>query len=361
MVLEDVSIRKIIHVDMDAFYASVEQRDNEDLRGKPVAVGGSSQRGVVAAASYEARKFGVYSAMPSVVAFRKCPDIIFVRPRFDVYAQVSKQIRAIFHDYTDLVEPLSLDEAYLDVTSNKKGMPSATLIAKEIKVRIKEETLLTASAGISINKFLAKIASDQDKPDGLFLIGPEMAQEFVDKLAIEKFHGIGKVTAKKMHNLGIQRGVDLKKWELSRLVQVFGKAGKYYYNICRSNDQRPVTPNRPRKSVGAEDTFETDLVSFEDMMIQLEKIAEIVFNRVKKSESYGKTLTLKLKYSDFKQITRSKTINQTFDSLELMLSVTRELLSQCDLELNPVRLLGLTVSNLPEKEISSGAQLTLNF
>ncbi len=355
------TIRKIIHVDMDAFYASVEQRDSPELRGKPVAVGGSSQRGVVAAASYEARKFGIHSAMPSVIALRRCPEIIFVKPRFEVYAKVSKKIRSIFHEYTDLVEPLSLDEAYLDVTTNKKGMPSATLIAKEIKKRIKEETQLTASAGISINKFLAKIASDQDKPDGLFLIPPEKAEEFVDNLAINKFHGIGKVTAKKMHNLGIQRGSDLKKWELNRLVQVFGKAGKYYYNICRANDQREVNPNRPRKSVGAEDTFETDLITFEEMTLELEKIAQIVFNRVKKSESYGRTLTLKLKYSDFKQITRSKTLNYPFDSLQLMLEVTGDLLKQCDLDYNAVRLLGLTISNLPEKEISSGAQLTLDF
>ena len=309
--IQDSLIRKIIHVDMDAFYASVEQRDNPELRNKPVAVGGSSDRGVVAAASYEARTFGVQSAMPSVIAFRRCPDIIFVRPRFDVYAQVSRQIRAIFYEYTDLVEPLSLDEAYLDVTSNKKGMPSATLIAREIKKRIKDETGLTASAGISINKFLAKVASDQDKPDGLYLIQPESAQAFVDNLAINKFHGIGKVTAKKMHDLGIERGKDLKKWELSRLVQVFGKAGKNYYNICRGNDQREVEPNRPRKSVGAEDTFETDLTSLEEMKSELERIGEIVFNRVKKAEAFGRTLTLKLKYSDFKQITRSKNIKYT--------------------------------------------------
>ncbi len=359
--LSEGNTRKIIHVDMDAFYASVEQRDNPELRGKPVAVGGSSQRGVVAAASYEARKFGVYSAMPSVIAFRKCPQIVFVKPRFDVYGKVSQQIREIFRDYTDLVEPLSLDEAYLDVTTNKKGMPSATLIAREIKERIKEKTQLNASAGISINKFLAKIASDQDKPDGLFLIAPNKAEAFIDNLAISKFHGIGKVTAKKMHNLGIMRGCDLKKWDLSRLVQVFGKAGKYYYNICRANDQREVNPNRLRKSVGAEDTFETDLQTFEEMMNELNKIGEVVFNRVKKSEAFGRTLTLKLKYSDFKQITRSKTLNQPFDSLELMMGVTKELLRQCDLEANPVRLLGLTISNLPEKEISSNAQLTLNF
>ncbi len=359
--ISDGTIRKIIHVDMDAFYTSVEQRDNPAIRGKPVAVGGSSQRGVVAAASYEARKFGVYSAMPSVIAFRKCPEIVFVKPRFEIYAQVSQQIRQIFHDYTDLVEPLSLDEAYLDVTTNKKRMLSATFIAKEIKDQIKKETQLTASAGISINKFLAKVASGQDKPDGLFLIAPKKAEAFIDGLAISNFHGIGKVTAKKMHNLGIQRGCDLKKWDLSRLVQVFGKAGKYYYNICRANDQREVNPNRLRKSVGAEDTFETDLQSFDEMMVELDKIGEVVFNRIKKSEAFGRTLTLKLKYSDFKQITRSKTLNHPFDSLELMMEVTKELLRQCDLELNPIRLLGLTVSNLPEKEISSYAQLTLNF
>lgn len=361
MMVDSPEIRKIIHVDMDAFYASVEQRDNPDLRGKPVAVGGSSQRGVVAAASYEARKYGVHSAMPSVIAFRKCPEIIFVKPRFEVYSKVSKQIRNIFYEYTDLVEPLSLDEAYLDVTTNKKGMPSATLIAKEIKEKVKETTQLTASAGISINKFLAKIASDQDKPDGLFLIPPHDAENFVEKLAIDKFHGIGKVTAKKMHGLGIHTGKDLKTWELNRLVQIFGKAGKHYYAIARADDQRRVDPNRPRKSIGAEDTFEADLISFDEMMTELEKIAQTVFERQQKAASYGRTLTLKLKYNDFKQITRSKTLTQPFDSLDLMLDVTRELLQQCDLSMNPVRLLGLSISNLPEKEISSGAQLTLKF
>ncbi len=356
-----MSIRKIIHVDMDAFFASVEQRDNPDLRGKPVAVGGSSQRGVVAAASYEARKFGVHSAMPSVTAFKHCPDIIFVKPNFEVYSAVSKQIRAIFHEYTDLVEPLSLDEAYLDVTSNKKGMPSATLIAKEIKQRIKAETRLTASAGISINKFLAKIASDEDKPDGLFLIPPEKAEAFVETLPIQKFHGIGKVTAKKMHEIGINSGADLKQWELSKLVKIFGKSGKYYFNIARAIDERNVEPNRLRKSIAAENTFETDLATFDEMIVELEEIGEVVFNRMKKVQGYGRTLTLKLKYSDFKQITRSKTLVNNFDSLELILEITRELLLQCDLEIKPVRLLGLSVSNLAEKYLSSGDQLTLEF
>ncbi|MDA0195807.1 MAG: DNA polymerase IV [Bacteroidetes bacterium] len=356
-----MSIRKIIHIDMDAFFASVEQRDNPDLRGKPVAVGGSSQRGVVAAASYEARKFGVHSAMPSVTAFKRCPEIIFVKPHFEVYTAVSKQIRTIFHEYTDLVEPLSLDEAYLDVTSNKKGMPSATLIAKEIRQRIKTETQLTASAGISINKFLAKIASDQDKPDGLFLIPPEKAEAFVETLPIHKFHGIGKVTTKKMHDMGINSGADLKQWELSKLMKIFGKSGRYYYNIARAIDERNVEPNRPRKSIAAENTFETDLATFDEMMVELEEIGEVVFNRMKKVEGVGRTLTLKLKYSDFKQITRSKTLVNNFDNLKLILEITRELLLQCDIEINPVRLLGLSVSNLAEKDLSSGDQLTLEF
>jgi len=299
--------------------------------------------------------------MPSVTAFRRCPDIIFVKPHFEVYSSVSRQIRAIFHEYTDLVEPLSLDEAYLDVTTNKKGMPSATLIAKEIKQRIKSETQLTASAGISINKFLAKIASDQDKPDGLFLIPPNEAEGFVEKLPIEKFYGIGKVTAKKMHELGIRTGADLKKWELSKVVKVFGKSGKYYYNIARADDQRPVEPNRPRKSIAAENTFETDMVASDEMMAELEEIAEVVFNRMKKVDGYGRTLTLKLKYSDFKQITRSKTLSQNVDNLELILEITQELLKQCDLEKNSVRLLGLSVSNLSENDLSSGDQLTLEF
>ncbi|MEQ9423161.1 MAG: DNA polymerase IV [Cyclobacteriaceae bacterium] len=356
-----MEVRKIIHIDMDAFYASVEQRDNPELRGKPVAVGGSSKRGVVAAASYEARKFGVYSAMPSVTAFRRCPDIIFVRPRFEVYSQVSKQIREIFYEYTDLVEPLSLDEAYLDVTNNKMGMPSATLIAKEIKRRIKETTELNASAGISINKFLAKIASDQDKPDGLFLIPPEQAEEFVERLPVSKFHGIGKVTAKRMHQMGIMIGSDLKKWELNRMVQVFGKAGKHYYNIVRADDSRPVMPDRPRKSIAAENTFENDLITFDEMMDELKKIAKTMFKRMEKVEGFGRTLTLKLKYSDFKQITRSKTLVQRFDSLELILEVTRELLGQCDLGEKDVRLLGLSVSNLEENDIYPDGQLTLEF
>ena len=292
---------------MDAFFASVEQRDNPEYKGKPIAVGGLSSRGVVAAASYEARKYGVYSAMPAKTAKKKCPFITFVRPRFEVYKQVSNQIRQIFLEYTDLVEPLSLDEAYLDVTQHKKGKPSATLIAKEIKQRIKEETELTASAGISINKFLAKIASDYKKPNGLFLIKPEEAEAFVEQLPIEKFFGIGKVSAEKMHSLGIFNGLDLKRLSEYDLIKHFGKQGSYYYHIARAIDNREVQPNRERKSVGAENTFETDIENPEEMLEQLEKIAQTLMGRIERVKLYGRTLTIKIKFSDFKQITRSKT------------------------------------------------------
>lgn len=255
---EDI-IRKIIHIDMDAFFASVEQKDQPDLKGKAIAVGGSSDRGVVAAASYEARKFGVKSAMPSKMALKRCPHLIFVKPRHSRYKEVSNQIMAIFYEFTDLVEPLSIDEAFLDVTHNKKGLPSATAIAEEIKIRVKEETGLTASAGISINKFLAKIASDYQKPDGLFVIKPKMVEEFVEKLNIEKFFGVGKVTAEKMHQIGVFHGKDLKKRSLLELTRLFGKNGAYYYNIARGIDQREVNPNRERKSVSTENTFHDDI------------------------------------------------------------------------------------------------------
>ena len=307
-VYQAVSVRKIIHIDMDAFFASVEQRDNPELRGKPVAVGGSRERGVVAAASYEARKYGVYSAMPSAIAYRKCPNIIFVKHRFDVYKDVSNQIRKIFLDYTDLVEPLSLDEAYLDVTSNKKCMTSATLIAKEIRQRIKESTQLTASAGISINKFLAKTASDINKPDGITLIKPDEAERFIESLKIEKFHGIGKVTAKKMSRMGIHTGSDLKTKSLPFLQKNFGKAGIYYYNISRGIDDRIVNPNRIRKSLSIENTFDRNLTSLAEVKYELDNLSTSLFIRIEKSKSYGKTLTIKLKFDDFTQITRSKTI-----------------------------------------------------
>jgi DNA polymerase-4 len=355
-------IRKIIHIDMDAFFASVEQRDNPEYRGKPIAVGGLGARGVVAAASYEARKYGVFSAMPAKMAKKKCPFLLFVPPRFDVYKQVSDQIREIFLEYTDLVEPLSLDEAYLDVTRHKKGKPSATLIAKEIKERIFAETGLTASAGISINKFLAKIASDYKKPNGLFLIKPEEAETFVENLPIEKFFGIGKVTAQKMHNLNIFNGADLKKLSEYELIKNFGKQGDYFYHIARALDNREVEPDRARKSVGAENTFETDITDPEEMMDELEQIAKILFERMQKSDAYGKTLTLKVKFHDFKQITRSKTLNSEISDYRDLWKISLEIFNKTHLEHKRIRLLGLSVSNFPH-EISSDTplQLTINF
>lgn len=348
---------------MDAFFASVEQRDNPALQGKPVAVGGSSDRGVVAAASYEARKYGVHSAMPSKTAARKCPHLIFVRPRFDVYSEVSRQIRNIFLDYTDLVEPLSLDEAYLDVTSNKKGIPSATLIAKEIKSRILETTGLTASAGISINKFLAKTASDINKPDGITLIPPENAIKFIAQLPIEKFFGIGKVTAKKMHELGIFNGGDLKEWKEQDLVRRFGKAGKYYFKIVRGIDNRNVNPNRIRKSVGAENTFSEDITTRNEAEVQLFKIADTLISRMKKSDTWGKTITLKVKFSDFKVITRSKTVSYWIQTNQEISSLLNELLDELDFTQIAIRLLGLSVSNLntQEEENKLGLQLTIDY
>lgn len=352
-------IKKIIHVDMDAFYASVEQRDNPSYRGKPLAVGGSRERGVVAAASYEARQYGVRSAMASALAYRKCPQLIFVKPRFEVYKKVSNQIRSIFHEYTDLVEPLSLDEAYLDVTVNKKGLPSATLIAGEIRQRILEKTGLTASAGISVNKFLAKTASDINKPNGQYLIKPEKAAEFVATLPIHKFHGIGKVTAEKMHGLGIQHGADLRRWTEASLVKQFGKSGRYYYQIARGIDTREVNPNRIRKSIGAENTFSENLIDEREMLEELQEIAMEVAHRLQKGQRQGKTLTLKIKFGDFVQITRSKTISYPFSSLETIHSLSQELLLQEKLEGKEVRLLGLTVSGLDQPQ--SGGQLTIQF
>nr|WP_083867401.1 DNA polymerase IV [Fulvivirga imtechensis] len=355
-------MRKIIHIDMDAFFASVEQRDHPELRGKPVAVGGSSERGVVAAASYEARKFGVRSAMPSSIAARKCPDLIFVRPRFDAYKAVSNQIRDIFFEYTDLVEPLSLDEAYLDVTHNKKNMPSATLIAREIKKRIKETTGLTASAGISINKFLAKTASDVNKPDGLFLIAPEDAEAYVERLAIEKFFGIGKVTAEKMFKMGIRNGQDLKRYAEADLVVRFGKAGRYYYRIARAIDDREVNPNRIRKSLGAENTFEKDLTELEEIRKELVDITKTLTMRMERSNTKGKTLTLKVKFHDFQQITRSKTITKWIENEKQITALYEELLTMFDTSTVKIRLLGLSLSNLNhEMEEPVSYQLTLDF
>src|SRR5438034_8055064 len=299
--------RKIIHVDMDAFYASVEQRDNPELRGKPVAVGGSEARGVVAAASYEARKFGVRSAMPSLTAKRKCPDLMFIKPRFDVYKAVSLQIREVFAEYTPIIEPLSLDEAYLDVTENLKGMISATRIAEEIRARIRAETELTASAGVSYNKFLAKLASDHQKPDGLFVITPEMGPTFVETLQVRKFHGVGPATARKMAQLGIETGLDLKGQTLEFLRQHFGKAGSYYYWAARGIDERPVRADRIRKSIGAESTFAADLFTYEAARDALREIIGRVWQYCERSGIRGRTATLKVKFANFRQITRSHT------------------------------------------------------
>ena len=362
--IETTAIRKIIHIDMDAFYASVEQRDNTELRGKPVAVGGSAERGVVAAASYEARQFGVKSAMPSKIAASRCPHLIFVRPRFDAYKAVSQQIRSIFYDYTDLVEPLSLDEAYLDVTSNKKGMLSATRIAVEIRKRIFEETQLTASAGISLNKFLAKTASDVKKPNGLFLIPPDQAELYVERMAIEKFFGIGKVTAEKMHKMGISAGRDLKKWSELSLVDRFGKAGYYYYKIARAIDDRNVNPNRIQKSLGAENTFTSDLMNYESVRKELIEISDVLTRRMERSKTVGRTLTVKAKYTDFRIVTRSKTIDQWIENIDQIQSIYEELLPAIPIE-NGIRLLGLSLSNLnheeQEEEQPKVLQMTLEF
>ena len=346
---------------MDAFYASVEQNDNASLRGKPVAVGGSRERGVVAAASYEARKFGVRSAMPSKIAKRKCPDLIFVKPRFSRYKEISNQIRNIFFEYADLVEPLSLDEAYLDVTLVKKGKPSATLIAKEIKQRIFEETNLTASAGVSYNKFLAKVASDVNKPNGLFVVTPEKAQDFIDKLEVRKFFGIGKVTAEKLNKMGIWYGSDLKKVDRLELVQLFGKAGNYYYEICRGEDHREVEPSRKRKSVGAEQTFSADLFQEEEIQNELTLIAENVWKRLEKTGFKAKTLTLKFKYSDFEQHTRSVTIPDYFQHKHEFFSQSRKLLQSEGGFIKGIRLLGLTFSNFQDENQAEPRQLTLDF
>ncbi|MCG9971089.1 DNA polymerase IV [Christiangramia crocea] len=346
-------MRKIIHIDMDAFYASVEQLDNPELRGKAVAVGGSSQRGVVSAASYEARKYGVRSAMSSVIAKRNCPDLIFVKPRFERYREISQKIREIFFEYTELVEPLSLDEAYLDVTENKKGNPSATLIAKEIRNKIKEKTGLNASAGISINKFIAKVASDVNKPNGQKTVPPEEVLQFLEDLDIRKFYGVGKVTAEKMYSLGIFSGKDLKEKSEEYLTEHFGKSGSHFYNVVRGIHLSEVKPHRIRKSLGAERTFNENISSEIFMLERLENIAEEIERRLKKSKVAGKTVTLKIKYSDFTLQTRSKTISYYIASKELIMEIAKALLYQEKMK-NSVRLLGISLSNLnTDKEDSN--------
>lgn len=343
---------------MDAFFASVEQLDNPELRGKPVAVGGSGERSVVAAASYEARKYGVRSAMPSVIARRLCPDLIFVKHNFSRYNEVSAGIMKIFREYTDMIEPLSIDEAFLDVTNDKKNIGSATVIAGKIRKEIKSGTGLTASAGISVNKFLAKIASDINKPDGLFVIRPEEAEKFIEELAVEKFYGIGKVTAQKMHKLGIHTGSDLKKWDLVSLVRNFGKPGVFFYDIVRGIDERPVEPDQERKSIGTELTYEKDLSTPFEVIAELYKIEQELMERLEHSEATGRTITIKIKFSDFRQVTRSKTLQnyiRDFETLHKEVSAIRKTIM---LEGSRIRLLGLSISNL-ETEDCGDRQLLL--
>jgi DNA polymerase-4 len=361
----DLPKRKIIHVDMDAFYASVEQLDNPDLIGKPIAVGGGGKRGVISAASYEARKFGVKSAMAGNLAIKLCPELIFVKPNFERYTEISKKIRAIFYDYTDLVEPLSLDEAYLDVTENKKGNPSASLIAEEIRARIYNEIGLRASAGISINKFIAKVASDFNKPNGQKTVNPEEVIQFLEDLDIRKFYGVGKVTAEKMYQKGIFTGLDLKQKSLEYLDAHFGKSGRYYYHIVRGIQNSEVKPNRIRKSLAAERTFSKNLSSEIFMLEKLRHIAEEVSRRLTKSNVAGKTVTLKIKYSDFTLQTRSKTLPYYISDKSVILETAKDLLYQEKLS-NSVRLLGISLSNLntenkPKKEEKKSISVQLKF
>src|SRR5438270_1369072 len=351
-------IRKIIHVDMDAFYASVEQRDDPSLRGKAVAVGGG-HRGVVTAASYEARPFGVRSAMPSVTAKRRCPELIFVKPRFDVYRAVSQQIRAIFFDYTDLVEPLSLDEAYLDVTEDRHGLGSARAIAEDIRRRIREECQLTASAGVSYCKFIAKLASDHRKPDGLCVIPPEKGPDFVASLPVARFHGVGPVTARKMERLGIHTGADLRDWSLPALEAHFGSSADWYWRICRGIDEREVKPDRPYKSVSAERTFDEDLRDPERLAGELSRIAGYAWDRVERAEVAGRTVTLKVKFGDFTLITRSKSFVLPVPDLDAFTAAGQALLAALHPLPKGIRLLGLGLHNLSEGGVEPPVQLGL--
>lgn len=352
--------RKIIHIDMDAFYASVEQLDNPDLLGKPIAVGGSENRGVVAAASYEARKFGVRSALSGTLAKRYCPEIIFVKPRFDRYKEISSKIHLIFREYTDVIEPLSLDEAYLDVTLNKKGNPSASLLAQEIRNRIYDEVGLTASAGISVNKFVAKIASDINKPNGQKTVNPNEVIAFLEMLPIKKFYGVGKVTTEKMYQLGIFSGLDLKSKSVDFLEEHFGKSGVFYYDVVRGIHNSEVQPDRITKSVAAEHTFDSNLSSEVYMMERLESIAQTLEHRLKKHDISGKTITLKIKYSDFTQQTRSKSVPYFISDKGLILETVRDLLYQERMK-DSVRLLGISISNLNTEVRKAVVSVQLRF
>lgn len=355
------TVRKIIHIDMDAFFAAVEQRDFPEYRHKPLIVGGNPfSRGVVATCSYEARPYGIHSAMPTSQAYRLCPQAIFVKPRFEAYREASQAIRQIFFDYTDLVEPLSLDEAYLDVTHVEKNTGSATLIAKAIKAKIKQQTQLTASAGVSYNKFLAKIASDLDKPDGLCLITPTQGANFVEQLPIHKFHGVGKATALKMQALGIQTGKDLKKLSLEDLQQHFGKSGPYYYHIARGIDDRPVVSYRKSQSVGVETTFQQDISSTQAVFEQLQQLFDKALTKVTEKQLSAHTLTIKIKYHDFVQITRSRTLPQTITASGNIQDLLLELLKNTDVGRRDVRLLGITLSALEDQsELSPVEQIDL--
>ena len=337
--------RKIIHIDMDAFYASIEQRDHPEYQGKPLAVGRPEERGVVAAASYEARRYGIRSAMSSMKAMKQCPDLIFIKGRMEYYKSISAQIHEIFHEYTDIVEPLSLDEAFLDVTENKKGIPFAVDVAREIKKEIREKLNLVASAGVSYNKFLAKIASDYRKPDGLFVIHPDKAATFIAKLPIEAFWGIGKVTAHKMHALGIRNGAQLRACPLTFLIQNFGKAGKLYHAFAHGTDLRPVEAVRIRKSVSCENTFEKDLTTHTALTIELWHVADELIKRLKQAGFYGHTLTLKIKFSDFSQKTHSISVGYKLITMQKILPLAKQLLRELRLSDYRIRLLGLTVSN----------------
>src|SRR5271166_3284386 len=347
--MDEERIRKVIHIDMDAFYASVEQRDDPALKGRPVAVGHPGRRGVVAAASYEARRFGVRSAMPSTTAMRKCLELVFVPPRFDVYRSVSRQIHAIFRDYTPLVEPLSLDEAYLDVTDNLKGLPTAWATAKEIRARIRDETVLTASAGISYNKLLAKLASDHHKPNGQFVIMPDEGQAFVASLPVAKLHGVGPVTAAKMHALGIETGADLRRQTFDFLRNHFGKSGTWYYDLARGQDNRPVQPDRERKSSGSETTFAEDLTDPGRIEAGVIAMADEVWTWCERANSRGRTVTVKIKWADFQQSTRSRSLEAPIETGDGLRKAALELIRLVFPPPKGIRLVGVTLSNFSSR------------
>lgn len=350
--------RKIIHIDMDAFYASVEQRDNPELRGRPIAVGHAGDRGVVSAASYEARKYGVRSAMASIKAMRLCPDLVFVPGRMEIYKEVSDTIHGIFREYTDIIEPLALDEAFLDVTDNKLNIPLAIDIAREIKLRIREEVGLIASAGVSYNKFLAKIASDYRKPNGLCTIHPDQALNFIARLPIESFWGVGKVTARRMHALGIHTGHDLRQWSLDGLIREFGKIGQLYHDFSRGIDLRPVEAVRMRKSIGCERTLDHDVSTRAAVIVELYHTAEELIRRLSAKNFCGNTLTLKIKFSDFSQITRSLTQEEDLLTMKVILPLAKRLLAEVNYEDHPIRLIGLSVSNPHDEETDGITQRT---